>query len=401
MTVGEPDVRAMLASREVRLLAADVKPVAKLEVAAADAPALHRRLERAGFVVATVGGQSPTNIAARVGDANDGAAVVASRTEALALEAARLIEAGPAEVDRARLERLGALLGYPPCCVDAFGRWSTETTDDIACLGFALDATRDAVEPALDPWAPWGGIEYVPCALDCARSLGRVARSVEAGAIAPVTDPHAKHAQLVISALSRLCLTQAELSGDRLRFAGVAAVGARDCAVDALVSLLSAGDALLLARGGISVLRGDSVIGHVANPGVVAYVPGTRDAWTPGAPRPDPSAYAPAIVLPSAPSAALRQRFAAVFAGLARPHEVFDGRGEGRVLLMDDGEHAFFRGSVEPREGGDYVTITSLHRAHMPGDSPRRRLHARLRSLAPFLLPRDSAQLSVVVFRRA
>lgn len=79
----------------------------------------------------------------------------------------------------ALIARMGRLLGYPACCADAWAAEDEPFRDSV----FWMHVDRRIATPGPVPWevSPASlGIEYVPCSLDCAPSLPRARRVLDA-----------------------------------------------------------------------------------------------------------------------------------------------------------------------------------------------------------------------------
>lgn len=76
-------------------------------------------------------------------------------------------------------QKIGKLLGYPPCCSyawavrDSYVGRSSYSTQQLA----RRLATPGAVDPIMTPWASHLAMHYVCCSLDCAQSLERSRRA--------------------------------------------------------------------------------------------------------------------------------------------------------------------------------------------------------------------------------
>ncbi|MSP90305.1 MAG: hypothetical protein EXR79_00630 [Myxococcales bacterium] len=85
----------------------------------------------------------------------------------------------------------GALLGFPPCCIEAFARAAAtsrvdqDTVNDDACRDLLRSvAPGGAGHPALNPLADAELLGFYPCRLDCLRAVERARPA--AGALAAV-----------------------------------------------------------------------------------------------------------------------------------------------------------------------------------------------------------------------
>lgn len=143
------------------------------------AAALARRLAGEGFATRTEGPYARRfDVALSVGGAGDRYTVVASRGGA----AHALVEA---ERDRsdAGARRAGELLGYPPCCVEAFVATSRSPAADAdgvneACLRALCDA--GPVHWSLHPLSTLSPVGFAPCHGRCARAMSFARRVFEA-----------------------------------------------------------------------------------------------------------------------------------------------------------------------------------------------------------------------------
>ena len=92
-----------------------------------------------------------------------------------------IMDAQPTEAEeRAAIASVGRLLGYAPCCADAYAA----ETADIRTSYFWLHVDRRLAAPDHVPWelhpVPGKIIEYVPCGLDCKPSLARARANLDA-----------------------------------------------------------------------------------------------------------------------------------------------------------------------------------------------------------------------------
>jgi hypothetical protein len=211
-----------------------------------------------------------------------------SRDPALVARARAIYEdpRGPSE----HLAEMGAMLGYPPCCVEAFAALP-DRSNNTAIRYAALARTRRLglpFAPVLNNLFAYV-LPSFPCSYGCPRAVAQaeavldlLARAQPAAA-ATLREALARpvlffdHARLVV-------LTEARQDADVLRYGGV--VGGvsptddravRDGFERALGAVLSLGDGLRLTDGALEVLR--SPVRAPVNP--IAVVPWvfTLDAW--------------------------------------------------------------------------------------------------------------------------
>ncbi len=176
-THGPPDVADMGGEALPFERVLDIKPVSKIEPL---------RREDADLWVAAP--TIPNAVARRRGGESDGGAetweVFFGRDPATVAEAIRLtdvMDAQPTEAgERAAIAAVGELLGYAPCCAQAYAA----ETADIRTSYFWLHVDRRLAAPGPVPWelhpVPGKIIEYVPCGLDCTPSLARARASLDA-----------------------------------------------------------------------------------------------------------------------------------------------------------------------------------------------------------------------------
>ena len=176
-THGPPDVNDMGGEALPFERVLDIKPVSKIEPL--------RRGDTELWVAAPT---IPNAVARRRGGESDGGAdtweVFFGRDPAAVAEAIRLtdvMEAQPTEAEeRAAIGAVGELLGYAPCCAQAYAA----ETADIRTSYFWLHVDRRLAAQGAVPWelhpVPGKIIEYVPCGLDCAPSLARARASLDA-----------------------------------------------------------------------------------------------------------------------------------------------------------------------------------------------------------------------------
>jgi hypothetical protein len=178
---GGGDPEAMWASCAIDLagLECGTKPVACLE--GLGGPDVVER--RAADLAARM-----PDVAVRVAESAGGATLVAGREPAAVAEAAGLVEAilrgnGVPAGLRAAEERLGALLGYPPCCVAAWSR------DADAFRGGPewLRLSRLAGEARVPPFHGFLAT-HVPCSAACAATAAGIERLLADPAVAPWLD---------------------------------------------------------------------------------------------------------------------------------------------------------------------------------------------------------------------
>ncbi|MBM4397144.1 MAG: cobalamin-dependent protein [Deltaproteobacteria bacterium] len=174
---GADDALALWASCAIDLagLACGAKPVALLDGLGGAAAA-----ERGAAGLA----ERMPGIAVRAAGLAGATALVAGRDPALVAEAADLAAAVAAGAGGADAEgRLGALLGYPPCCVAAWLRDSTAFRGGPEWLRLSRYAGAGAV-------APFHGFlaAHVPCSAACAATAAGIERLLADPAAAPWLD---------------------------------------------------------------------------------------------------------------------------------------------------------------------------------------------------------------------
>ena len=198
-----------------------------------------------------------------------------SRDPALVARARAIYEdpRGPSE----HLAEMGAMLGYPPCCVEAFAALP-DRSNNTAIRYAALARTRRLglpFAPVLNNLFAYV-LPSFPCSYGCPRAVAQaeavldlLARAQPAAAAA-LREALARpvlffdHARLVV-------LTEARQDADVLRYGGV--VGGvsptddravRDGFERALGAVLSLGDGLRLTDGALEVLRGPERVARLA-----------------------------------------------------------------------------------------------------------------------------------------
>lgn len=95
--------------------------------------------------------------------------LVAGRREPNVKEVAQVLAQGVSRWTKRDHQRIGTLLGYPPCCVSAFGEAAEEQTR----MERAAARTRGPGEPwlnVLDPWI-FRLVSWEPCSFQCHLSL--------------------------------------------------------------------------------------------------------------------------------------------------------------------------------------------------------------------------------------
>lgn len=170
---------------ELTALAAGLRAIVKLDrVPPALVDTLRHTAAERGLVVAVV---APPGVA---NDLPEAVTLLVGRDasplgEACDLEATLLAAGEPWTVKAATLQ-MGALLGYPPCCVERFTRIAEQNDTTLA---WAMLTGTSA--PPASPSTQWlqpglALLSHTPCALQCAPSVAlgdRIAQAVEA------TDP--------------------------------------------------------------------------------------------------------------------------------------------------------------------------------------------------------------------
>lgn len=81
-------------------------------------------------------------------------------------------------------ERIGQLLGYPRCCVEAFSK--LRLRNDLTALARAAAHTHSVQSLALVPGLPWSAVDYFPCRLDCPESLPRTGFAAHEPPVGPM-----------------------------------------------------------------------------------------------------------------------------------------------------------------------------------------------------------------------
>jgi hypothetical protein len=185
-----PHAAATLPDPEWTALQAELKPAVRMTMPAPRAHALAARMGPRGVACAI----GPTNKAGEVAlyvarDAGRVAALVAAERRTLALAEGDEREK-PADERLAGHAALGALLGYPSCCVDAFvARARTFDGPASPLRGAHEDSVqaRAALANAARPRAELNSlfwpyrrhlVTFYPCAFDCPRAL-RYATALE------------------------------------------------------------------------------------------------------------------------------------------------------------------------------------------------------------------------------
>ncbi len=177
-----------------------------------------------------------------------------SHERELARRARDLDRMGADAADDADSRALGALLGYPPCCVDAFcaldRRWPNR-------LPISASASRTKVfQPRLNNLAlgRFAWIAHFPCRYDCEASLDLADAAAEAVAATDASLVARADGDLGLPRLYRDDASQAVLAGARWtgpgRIAFEAVSGLEGSRADAWDDLIGA-DALRLTRDGV------------------------------------------------------------------------------------------------------------------------------------------------------
>jgi hypothetical protein len=182
-------LRPMLSYRgvkpaELAMIAADLKPVVKLEDLPIAQAAVFTRRYRDQFRILQSDPYRKDYLLLRsspaVADAHALVSLYVSRGPEA--EQLRALEQGARE----DFHGAGGLLGFPRCCVDAFAadfahsRADQDTLNDDACR--RLLASCDAPDAAVNPLSDHELLAYYPCRLDCSASLARahsVARALD------------------------------------------------------------------------------------------------------------------------------------------------------------------------------------------------------------------------------
>ena len=176
-THGPPDVEDMGGESLPFERVLDIKPVSKIEP-----------LRRADVDLWLASPAILNGAARRRGGESDGGAdtweVFFGRDPgdvARAIGLTDVMDAQPTETEeRAAIAAVGELLGYAPCCAQAYAA----ETADIRTSYFWLHVDRRLATPGEVPWelhpVPGKIIEYVPCGLECALSLARARGNLDA-----------------------------------------------------------------------------------------------------------------------------------------------------------------------------------------------------------------------------
>ena len=334
------------------LVAAGIKPVAKLEDAPAEA--LQQYVER--FALPNARTQEvPGSGGAHRHLFFGGSIVDVERVVHLSRRVVIDGEDGEGEDRRT----LGRLLGYPACCVEAYGRdFPIHGQDALLHLRRRLDRPG-VVPPELAPVNPYCNAVHVPCGLDCAASRELARRvvevlfpeeSVRAGYLASLRNPWLimldQDGQVVE-------LVPGSEPGGRFAFrAGRVGLPSRwtDRVVEADEIVLEDERLLLLRRGAVHLdLSGRAFVwwhraALQAEPwGRILRIRETIHRLQGGGPRPDmPSAAA------HGPTARLRRRLAYVLARIER-------LGLGPVGM---------EARIEETHGIDHLLLTIVRNGH-------------------------------------
>ncbi|MBK9030458.1 MAG: hypothetical protein IPL61_03805 [Myxococcales bacterium] len=171
---------------------------------------------------------------------------------------------------------LGALLGYPPCCVAAFLA-QAERGDNSLNRYLAAARTRDDDDGAAWPW-PLNDlhlrlIAFYPCSYRCPAALAVARATVEAIAAARPAAAMALAAALTATVLyvdhdHQVWLRDATGAGT-IRYRGVTAIGAGR-ALPALARVVAAGDRVIRAPGSVAIAHGDHAVARLGPLGLVA-----------------------------------------------------------------------------------------------------------------------------------
>lgn len=162
-----------------------VRPCGRVVVAPSRVSAQVGLLRRLGLHVAVLSpGEVPRDLDRGYGGVEQTAHVFFARDEATALEAASLERAfatghgsGAMQADEFA-RRMGRVLGYPGCCVDAFvAAGPLASTADLLRAAHARSRAFAWELNCLDPLSPVTLIPHVPCSFDCEPSI-RMARRV-------------------------------------------------------------------------------------------------------------------------------------------------------------------------------------------------------------------------------
>lgn len=375
---------------ELGLLRAGIKPAMKLEF---DARSLRGSLEQAGYLTVELTTDRVPNALRREGVREGHFPIFLASRERAPLEVLeRIIRRGGHGTDPAETREVGAALGYPPCCVEAFLDRARFASDDLRMLACAAAATRGPARPELDPTAPWALIEYVPCRLDCEASTSRAERARGAGLVGAVEPAHFAP-QLVLSTRARVSLLGASPTHDGWAYREARGFGA-DERLGAVLAALAEGDRLSVAASLLLVWRGDRLIHALPEDELVPWAPGepARFPWLRAiadGSRPTiepPKVPLMRLVVPESPSALTQRRFERMYESAAdRIGTLVDDDGWGYALLFEDGEYAFFRGRIEELRGATRVRIDALLHHQLPSSSPRTSLYRTLRPGAVWL----------------
>lgn len=187
-----------------------------------------------------------------------------AKDAATARHAAELQAADPTR----HAAELGGLLGYPPCCVEAFG--AQRTRNDNSLNRYLAAARTDGAAP----W-PWllndlhlRLVAFYPCRYTCPAAVA-VARATVDAIDASHPGAAARLAATLTTAVfyvdhdHQLWLGDPSADGDRVRYRAITAIG-DGRGVAALATLAAAGDELALGPNGVEFRAGDREIASLA-----------------------------------------------------------------------------------------------------------------------------------------
>lgn len=392
-----PSDRAFAAAErqplEVELLRAGIKPAIKLEFADSPPRGLRASLEQEGFLTVELSTERVPNVLRREG-VREGTfpILLASRDRAPLAVLERVIRGGGHGTAPKETREVGQALGYPACCVEAYLERTQVASNDMRMLSCAAAATVGQAHADLDPTAPWGLIEYVPCRLDCPASIERAARARGAG-LAGAHGPAHLGPQLVLSTNARIALVGTSATDDGWTYREAHGFGT-DARLSSIVEAFADGDRVAVTAAFLLVWRGEKLVHALPDDEVLPWAPGepARFSWLRAialGSRPalePPKVPAMRLVVPESPSALTRSRFDRMYESAAdRIDSLVDDDGWAYALLFEDGEYAFFRGRIEELRGSTRVRVDALLHHFLPSSSARTALYGTLRPGAVWL----------------
>jgi len=197
--------------------------------------------------------------------------IVLAARDAAVLEEFRSAHVREMARDAAATDRIGALLGYPPCCVAAFRarvRDNERTEDDLALFASIVAGSGAPISEHEAVFHRDAMVEYTPCRLGCEATRQRIERLGQHDPSLCSSTP--ARPSLYLDPRCWFELEGVEQTFSGLRYRGVQLVGDAKTA-GALLEALRGADRLVLLPHLLLLFRDEHPVGYVAHPGLVPF----------------------------------------------------------------------------------------------------------------------------------